>query len=302
MRKFFIEYFNYSSKELKPLYYLVILLLLSIIIRSGMTRQELNEHAPDYEIMRKNQAFIENLKSRKTASSTYYESESESENNKAIQPYFFDPNTIEAKQLKDFGLNGKTISNICKYRAAGGRFLNPIDMKKIYGLDEEVYNYIEKWIAIKPFTSIADSSHNKKDYSTDRDSVVDFELNSINYKDLIKLTGGNAKLAGRILNYRNLLGGYYSKSQLWEVFDMTDTVFNAIYSASKIDTLLIVALSLNNSAYSDLLRHPYLGKENVNLMLKYRKFKNSNIDFNDFLKSKIFPDSTLQKMRPYLKN
>ena len=161
---------------------------------------------------------------------------------------------------------------------------------------------MEKWIFIEQSSAKTDSSLSQKNNSANRDSIVDIELNSILYKALIKLTCGDSKLAGRILNYGKLLGGFYSKSQLWEVYDMKDTIFNSIYSAVKIDTLLIVSLSLNNAEYSDLLRHPYLEKDDVNLILKYREFKKSNIDFDDFLNSKVLPDTILQKMRPYLKN
>jgi len=264
-----------------------------------MNRQGLNEYTVDYEIISKNQDFINGLKSHKITGQSDYEHENT--DIKTVQPYFFDPNTIELSQLEDFGLSEKIISNISKYRDAGGRFLNPIDMKKIYGLDEELFYGMEKWISIKPLLTKVDSSLNQKNNYSVRDSVVGIELNTVIFKDLIKLTGGDAKLTGRILNYRKLLGGFYSKNQLWEVFDMNDTIFNSIYSAVEIDTLSIVSLSLNNSEYSDLLRHPYLEKEDVNLILTYRKFKNANIDFDDFLKSKVLTDSTLQKMRPYLK-
>lgn len=297
MRKFFREYFNYSAKEIRPLYYLILILLLSILFRSFMSNYLSMEYIPDIELLRKNQAFINSLKLKKHIT----ESKIETLDELRIEYFFFDPNTIEISELRNLGFNERIIANIGKYRNKGGRFIKPEDLKIIYGLSKEKYLEVEKWINIEPEEFNNDISEEKKVNLSVDVIKEDYELNSITYRDLILLTG-NAKLTGRILNYKKLLGGYYSVKQLLEVYEMNDSIYKSINHEIKVDTIQIETLSINLSSYSDLLRHPYLKKLHVDIIMKYREYKNSEIDLKEFIYNQILPDSTIIKIRPYLRN
>ncbi|MCK4922907.1 MAG: helix-hairpin-helix domain-containing protein [Bacteroidales bacterium] len=255
------------------------------------------EYIPDIELLRKNQAFINSLKLKKHIT----ESKIETLDELRIEYFFFDPNTIEISELRNLGFNERIIANIGKYRNKGGRFIKPEDLKIIYGLSKEKYLEVEKWINIEPEEFNNDISEEKKVNLSVDVIKEDYELNSITYRDLILLTG-NAKLTGRILNYKKLLGGYYSVKQLLEVYEMNDSIYKSINHEIKVDTIQIETLSINLSSYSDLLRHPYLKKLHVDIIMKYREYKNSEIDLKEFIYNQILPDSTIIKIRPYLRN
>ncbi|MCF8381170.1 MAG: helix-hairpin-helix domain-containing protein [Bacteroidales bacterium] len=297
MIKFLKEYFNYSVKELGPLYFIIILLFISIIIRSSLSSPDSFDYMVNHEILRKNQDFISKLRIAEKHSKKEFESKETQE----PDLFFFDPNTIDKDQLSKLGLDNRIASNLLKYRKAGGKFVVPSDLKVLYGLSEDLFEKLEPWIEIKSADTNIEIKAQTMDNLNDKPLAIESDLNSILYKDLIKLTGGNPKITGRILNFRQLLGGYYSMKQLWNVYEMNDSLYESLNSALTVDTLKIQSLSLNNSEYSDFLRHPYLNKTQVNLIMKYRQYKNSKIRMNEFIENMILPDSTLKKILPYLK-
>ena len=264
-----------------------------------MSETEIVENIPDLELFEKNKIFIQSLSPKESieifTSDKYIE----------IIPeyFFFDPNSIQGVGLNKLGLNNNVISNILKYRSKGGFFENPEDLKKIYGLDDEVFSSLKEWIRIEnreKEESEQGVGMIDKDKATD--SFIEYDLNTVEYKDLLAITKGDSWISGRIIKYRKLLGGYYSIHQLTEVYDMSDSTYNLLCNNSRIDSSRISKLSLNNSNYSDFLKHPYIKKENVDLIMKYREFKKSEIDFIEFTESGLLPDSIMDIIKPYLKN
>ena len=295
MRNFFRKYFSYSRKELRSLYYLILILFLSISFRIYQSESNGLKLDPDDELLAKNLRFIQSLSLKESAKKTIPEKSVEV--NRKF--FFFDPNTVQYGDMKKLGLSANVISNIQKYRKKGGAFRKPEDLKMIYGLEDEMFSSIQAWI------NIEDREEKNPVYEKieiDKIPNIDYDLNSVEYKDLLLITYRNTKITGRIIKYRNLLGGFSSIEQLKDVYDMNDSIYNSLCRNSRIDTSIISKISLNNSNYSDFLKHPYIKKESVDLIMKYREFKKSEINFIEFTESGLLPDSIMNLIKPYLKN
>lgn len=203
-----------------------------------------------------------------------------------------DPNNADYNQLVNFGFNSFQSKNITEYRKKGGAFITKTDLLKIYGIDSAFYNSIEKNITIE----VADEIPVLKDYPV----LLHIELNSADSTELMKLNGIGAVYANRVIKYRNLLGGFYSTSQLLEVYNFSLETFSKIESSIYVDTLLVKKIRLNFAEYPEMLRHPYLNKGQVTAILKYR---NQNGSFQDIFQLKttglVDPES-FSRIRPYL--
>jgi DNA uptake protein ComE-like DNA-binding protein len=130
--------------------------------------------------------------------------------------------------------------------------------------------------------------------------LLHVELNNADSTDLVKLNGIGSVFAKRILKYRDLLGGFYSTVQLLEVYNFPEETFQKIENSVSADTLLIKKIRLNFVEYSDLIRHPYLNKKQVEAVLKYRQ---RNGAFQDILQIKSYDlvdSETFLRIRPYL--
>ena len=177
-------------------------------------------------------------------------------------PEKFDPNVVSYTELVKIGFNQFQANNILEYRKKGGRINQPKDLLKIYGIDSQLYQRISGFVIITDITS------NRTVNIIDGRSKV--ELNSCNSEDLIKLNGIGEVLASRIIKYRNLLDGFYSINQLLEVYGFPVETLHKIKAEIVVDTTQIKMIRLNFADFPEIRKNPYLKKEEINSILKYR--------------------------------
>ena len=205
---------------------------------------------------------------------------------------FFDPNSADYNQLTQFGFSRFQAGNIIEYRKKAGIFKTKSDLLKIYGIDSSFYKTIENHIQIN---IIGESS-----VVTYQPVLLNIELNSADSTDLLKLNGVGSVFANRILKYRDLLGGFYSTSQLLEVYNFSEESFQKIESSISADTLLIKKIRLNFAEYKDLIRHPYFSKKQAEAVLRYRQRNGSFKDILQIKTNDLVDNETFSRIRPYL--
>ena len=202
-----------------------------------------------------------------------------------------DPNVASYKDLRKYGLNEFQANNLIRYRNSGGRFHSGTDLLKIYGIDSTFYLSLSDYIQIKEA---------KTDLKFPLEDSLHIELNSIDTAGLMKLPGIGSTLAGRIIKYRKLLGGYYSKKQLLEVYNLNGETYEKIQASLYVDTLGISKIRLNFAEYADLIKHPYLGREEVSKILDYRQ-RNGSIKRIEALRGiEGFEPELITKISPYI--
>lgn len=204
---------------------------------------------------------------------------------------FFDPNRADINTFRKFGFTKFQAENLMKYRENGGFFQNSNDLLKIYGIDSTLLKRIDKNIFIERMD---------KNIPIREEIVIQVEINNADTTELMKLVGIGSIFAQRILKYRELLGGFYSKSQLMEVYNFPMETFQKIEQNIIIDTISITKIRINYAEFSDLIRHPYLDKNKVNAILKHRE-KNGAFSTTEQIKSiSEIDDFTYNRIRPYL--
>ena len=65
-----------------------------------------------------------------------------------LHPENFNPNKVTREKLREIGFPEKVVSNLIKYREKGGRFRSRSDVKKIYGVTDDLYSSIKNYIVI----------------------------------------------------------------------------------------------------------------------------------------------------------
>lgn len=244
----------------------------------------------------------------------------------AITPSAFDPNRAGETELLAMGLDRFVVSNILKYREKGGRFLCPGDLKKIYGLKAEDFELLEPFILIRSgqediqgtdevvrFDSAeirgkkrfvlsevvpGDAPRNDSGLSCFSGSMID--LNQADSSDLIRLPGIGPVLSGRIIKYRELLGGYWRKEQLLEVYQLTPESFDRISRMVVTDTRNIHQINVNSLRADSLPYHPYVSKYQFLAIIKYRDLDGRIERIVEIEENKLLPPEVYEKMKPYL--
>ncbi|MCC8147162.1 MAG: helix-hairpin-helix domain-containing protein [Bacteroidales bacterium] len=126
------------------------------------------------------------------------------------------------------------------------------------------------------------------------------ELNSADTTELKKIPGIGSGYARRIVNYRNILGGFYRMEQLQEVYGMHEELYEMIIPFIKIETDKINKISINTLSLDQLRAHPYINFYQAKIIIDIRK-RNGRLRNIDELKLlEEFTEEDLLRLAPYL--
>ena len=215
----------------------------------------------------------------------------------------FDPNRVESDSLLKWGIDSYITTNIVKYREAGGRFSQPSDLKKIFGMTDSI------WLAINTSIQIPTNEMEQKSNVT-ADPIFEPVANgnsqriNINNADSVWLQsiyGIGPVLSKRIVKYRNLLGGFYSEEQLHEVYGLSDeTVANLRAKLFTISKPELAKIDLNKADLKQLVTHPYFSYHQAQAIIAYRDQHGKFEAIEDIKKIHLIGDSTYLRVYPYL--
>ena len=216
--------------------------------------------------------------------------------------FYFDPNTIPAGDWKKLGIRDRTISTIQRFIAKGGRFRQPEDIKKIWGLHEDEVERLLPFIKIPEQVSSPEPI--KKEFvSIKYEPKRSFEHVDINLADtsaLIRLPGIGSKLSNRIIAFRDKLGGFYNIEQVAETFGLADSVFQKIRPMLLLKQVSLKLVNINIASLDELKQHPYIRYTLAKLIVEYRTQHGNFNRKDDIKKIMTVTDELYKKLLPYL--
>ena len=238
----------------------------------------------------------------------------------------FNPNDADSATLAAYGFKPWMIRNLMKYRAKGGRFKKPNDLRRLYGMTDTLYTALEPYIAIpplreeektRPSLTASKGSSEKRTYPQ-RDSVPSvylpaedtikwvrqekypegtrIELNLCDTTALKKIPGIGSYTARRIVEYRARLGGYRQLRQLREI-RLNDEVLSPWFT---LDTTALSKLPVNRLPMKPLMAHPYLNFRQAKAILTYRQRHKRIPSIEVMAQWEEFTPNELQRVAPYL--
>lgn len=211
--------------------------------------------------------------------------------------FYFDPNTIDETGWKKLGLRDKTIATIKNYLSKGGRFYKPEDIKRIWGLNEELAGKLIPFVQIpgKEYASVEKPAFEKKAHIP---SMID--INMADTAALIALPGIGSKLAQRIIIFREKLGGFYSIAQLGETYGLADSTFQKIKARLVLANPAVKKININTATVDELKIHPYIRYNVGNAIVQYRNQHGNFNSVSDLKKIVLVTPEVYDKMQPYL--
>ncbi|NLJ82229.1 MAG: hypothetical protein GX330_03790 [Bacteroidales bacterium] len=212
-----------------------------------------------------------------------------------LNPFPFNPNNLSEETWKKMGLSDRQIKIIKNYEEKGGKFYKKEDLKKIYGISELEYKQLEPFIFI-PKTE----SKTKKDQSVSESPPIILDLNIIDSSDLLQIPFIYAKLASRIILYRDALGGFVNKEQLLEVYGIDSNRYQKINNYFIVHADNIHTININTATYGELIKHPYIDAYLTKTIIQLRKKKGSKISLEDLKKETRMYEELYNKLKPYL--
>jgi competence ComEA-like helix-hairpin-helix protein len=305
------EYFSFSRRE--RIAVLVIILLLGVSIFAPRLLRKTNSSggnaASDSTWLATARELIQDKKPDSS-----YESTGEREMNPVLDrrvqarrekahPFLFDPNQLDKNGWTKLGLEERTISAILNYRARGGHFSKPADLARIYTLSKTDFDRLEPFIRIagkeagKPEPERKYPGKNETAESS-RPAAID-----INMADTVAwkaLPGIGSKLAARIINFREKLGGFYSVEQIGETYGLADSIFQRIKPYLVLENTGLKKININAATLDELKNHPYIRYRLAQSIIAYRKERGPFKQIGDIKLVMAIDEEVYAKISPYL--
>lgn len=223
----------------------------------------------------------------------------------------FDPNTVGLPQLLQLGINRKAANNLVKYRDKGGRFRQPEDLQKIYGIDEEDFHRLQAFIKISPSTTtplaVREAPEAANEEVADRAVPTNYsvpipakiDVNQSSAADWAALYGIGPILSQRIVKFRDKLGGFHRIEQVAETYGLPDSTFQRIRTQLLISPITR-PVAINKSSAKELQAHPYIQWQQANVLIAYRQEHGPYNELADLEKVRALSAEFIQRIAPYL--
>ncbi len=311
-KEVFVDYLSFSVKERLGALFILLVISLSISLPMVFSKtgaagaQEADSTWMAAIAQLERQSPPDDRKSnRKEYDNEYYQYDRRPSNparpEQRAQLFFFDPNTISGETWKKLGLSQKTIQIILNYRAHGGQFRKPEDLARIYGLRREDYERIAPYIRIETKENKSTDEYPRPAFSSkQKHSYEPVDINTADTTAFINLPGIGSKLASRIINFREKLGGFHSIEQVSETYGLPDSTFQKIRAYFKLGNSPVRKININAAALDEMKDHPYIRFKLAQAILAYRNEHGPFQKIDDLKKLMAFSDDQLTKLSPYL--
>lgn len=222
----------------------------------------------------------------------------------AIRMEVFDPNTADSSTLVHLGFKPWQAKNMVKYRAAGGKYRKPEDLKKLYGMTDSMFQALTPYIYIarEEVDSVAVDSLRKDSLPRWKEENKDTILNlrTADTVELKMIHGIGSYRARQIVRYREQLGGFVSVEQVLEAKGMENVDADSLLAHFWIDSVKIEPMNVNSVGVQRLSRHPYLRFEQAQAIYEFRRKKIRLDSIQQLQQIECISAETLEKIAPYL--
>jgi competence ComEA-like helix-hairpin-helix protein len=311
IRELLAEYFVFSRKERIAAILLVIVILSAwflpdfIPLSTGRTTTDTAWLAMAKKLEEQGQVENNYDKQEKNGrQNNFYDKEYGNANDATgnASLFYFDPNTASEEDWKKLGIKEKTIHTIKNYLQKGGHFKSADDLEKVYGLNPGIA------ARLIPFVHIGEKENDQKEstpsrnyFTTTTKSVTaKIDINLADTAAWIALPGIGQKLASRMVNFRERLGGFYSVAQVGELYGLADSVFKKIKPFLFLGNAVLHKFNINTATADEMKTHPYIKWNIAKAIVAYRDQHGVFQTLEGLKNISMIRDSVLEKMRPYI--
>ena len=207
----------------------------------------------------------------------------------------FNPNTYTLSDWINLGLSEKQSVVILKFTARG--IYTEEDLKRIFVIPEVLFELIRDSVV---YPERFQNTPNQESFKKQAKQITLINLNTADTTEFMKIYGIGAFYATQIIRYREKLGGYFTKEQLFEVWKMTNEAYDKIKDHVFISEKDVKRININSVTIEELKVHPYLKWNQANSIVKMRIQRNGFKNIEEIKESVLIDSETYEKLFPYL--
>lgn len=210
----------------------------------------------------------------------------------------FDPNILDVQGWMKLGFSEKQANVIVNYRERNlkGSFKTLEDIKSCFVISAEKFEELKPFIKLNSSTMAKNSESKKQDFKQDKTDFSKTDMNSITFKQLLEF-GLDEKSAGSMIGFRKKLGGFMTKDQILETYNIDKELVQKLLSIAPLDNSKVERYTLVDAPEEWLKNHPYF-KYSADKIIFYRISNPDDKKIWKFLKTKPEYEA---RMKLYLK-
>ena len=318
------DYFGFSHKESRGFTVLIFLTLLCLLIpfayRFVSARKPVDTSPADQRKLDSLVALMQAEEARQPQFGSRAEKDKTTAERFSEPKLFnFDPNTISVAGWQQLGVPRWMAERIDKYRSKGGQFRKKEDLLRIYDFPADLYDQLEPYMTLSETARPAAFNKSKSTFGepykpTERQPFAErpayaerpakpalqpFDINTADTAQLIALKGIGATLAGRIVKFRDALGGFIAPEQFRDVYGLDSLALDELEKFGKIQSA-VRKIPVNTATVEELDRHPFLSRRQAQIIVNYREQHGAYTSAESLKPIRILDAKTIEKIAPYL--
>ena len=209
----------------------------------------------------------------------------------------FDPNVLDVNGWMALGFTEKQANVIVNYRDRNlkGSFKTLEDIQNCFVISPEKFAELKPFIKLNPAT-MKNSVDKKSETRQDKTDFSKTDMNYITFRQLLEF-GLDEKSAGSMIGFRKKLGGFMTKEQILETYNIDKELVQKLLSIAPLDNSKVERYSLVDAPEEWLKNHPYF-KYSADKIIYYRVSNPDDKKIWKFIKTKPEYEA---RMRLYVK-
>ncbi len=220
---------------------------------------------------------------------------------KKPKKYPFNPNFITDFKGYTLGMSSIEIDRLKKYRSDDKWINSSQEFQKVTKVSDSLLKVISPYFKFPEWVTKPKTKNNNYKVFKEKSFNEKTDLNIATEVQLQNINGIGKTLSGRILRYREKLGGFSADRQLYNVYGMDDYVVLRTLNEFTVKTPKeIIKMNLNTISASDISTIPGISFELAKKIWEYRVLRESVKDFSELEKIEGMSQRKLEGIQLYL--
>ena len=287
----FKSHFWYNKSQRNGIFFLVLVIVIFQLIYFFVdfsAKNETNIHSDEITAFQKE---VDSLKAIELK-------------NKSPKIFPFNPSFLTDFKGYQLGMSIEEIDKLLKHRANGNYINSTVEFKEVTGVSDSLLNEISPYFKFPDWVKNKNSNTFSNTTRVAKKLPLNFEkqdLNSATAEELTRVNGIGEKLATRIVEYRNKLGGYLIDDQLYEVYYLDLEVAQRVLEQfTVIKKPVVKKININEASFKEVLSVIYINYDLTKKIFDYKDEVAEIQSLEELKKIEGFPLEKFNRIALYL--
>jgi len=221
---------------------------------------------------------------------------------KTVEIFPFNPNLITDYKGYTLGMSPGEIDRLHAYRAQDEWVNSSKEFQQVTKISDSLLQKISPYFKFPDWVTSKNSPARLKVSNYVKKAFEDkIDLNTATAEDFMRLKGIGEVLSGRIVNYRNKIGGFVDDLQLKDIYGLNYELREEIQSYYTVKSPPEIKIfSINQASVIELSSIPYINYELAREIVNYRLLHEKISSFEELAKIEAFPSEKIERIALYL--